>query len=254
MKIDNENENEFTENEQDRGRKSFRGVMIAVVCILIVGGAILALNGGILSRDDLNRGDELPPVSDQGLLDRNELDVLRPIPTTDSLDESKPKDEMKPAEPSGAADSAPAPESGNDPAAAEGIFYRPLIGTVSKNFSMTEPVYSKTLNQYMVHTGVDVDAPLDTQVKAVAPGTVVAVFTDDKLGMTVQLVHKDGVVTQYSNLSTGILVEEGDVVERGQPIGGVGNTALFESLDPPHLHFEVLDDELPVDPNEYVHF
>jgi murein DD-endopeptidase MepM/ murein hydrolase activator NlpD len=48
------------------------------------------------------------------------------------------------------------------------------------------------------------------------------------------------------------MVEEGDVVKKGQPISGVGSTALFESLESPHLHFEVLKDGVAIDPSKYI--
>ena len=61
-------------------------------------------------------------------------------------------------------------------------------------------------------------------------------------------------MTRYCNLSTDRMVEEGDVVEAGDVISGVGITALFESNDPPHLHLEVLKDGIPIDPAEFVDF
>lgn len=43
-------------------------------------------------------------------------------------------------------------------------------------------------------------------------------------------------------------------MEGGDIISGVGITALFESGDPPHLHFEVLKDGVAVDPAEFAGF
>jgi murein DD-endopeptidase MepM/ murein hydrolase activator NlpD len=48
------------------------------------------------------------------------------------------------------------------------------------------------------------------------------------------------------------MVGEGDVVKKGQPISGVGSSALFESLESPHLHFEVLKDGVALDPSEFM--
>ena len=58
----------------------------------------------------------------------------------------------------------------------------------------------------------------------------------------------------YSNLSTSDLVEVGDVVEAGKVIGGVGTTGLFESLEPAHLHLEMLKDGVYVNPADYIKF
>ena len=50
------------------------------------------------------------------------------------------------------------------------------------------------------------------------------------------------------------MVEVGDNVKEGQIIGGVGSTGLFESLEPAHLHLEMLKDGVYVDPQEYINF
>ena len=47
-------------------------------------------------------------------------------------------------------------------------------------------------------------------------------------------------------------VEEGQKVNEGDVIGTVGNTALSECGEAPHLHFGFFVDEQPVDPQEYV--
>ena len=244
---ENQNQNEFQEDRPVKRRRGFKGVVIAAVCIVAVGGMLIALGGDMSFRNEVPMDDQLPPVGDAYPRDDLDLDVLQPIPTTDSK-ENKPA----PAKPSPAEKEISQAPVSKEPT--EGVFHRPLLGTVTNDFSMTAPIYSKTLDQYMVHSGVDIEAEEDSQVKAVAPGTVTAVYEDDKLGMTIQLTHDNGLMTQYSNLSTGTLVEVGDVVERGQVIGGVGRTALFESLEPAHLHFEVLKGGEPLDPNEYVNF
>ena len=62
-------------------------------------------------------------------------------------------------------------------------------------------VYSKTLDQYMVHKGIDIGGRLDAQVKAVADGTGTKVFTDDTMGITIVIDHGNDISTVYSNLS-----------------------------------------------------
>ena len=128
----------------------------------------------------------------------------------------------------------------------------PVNGTISKEFSDDVPVYSATLDQYVIHSGIDIEAPADTQVKAAADGMITKVYSDDKLGLSIEITHGDGIITRYSNLSTTKMVGEGDVVKKGQVISGVGTSSLFESLEPSHLHFEVLKDGVPVDPTTYV--
>ncbi len=178
------------------------------------------------SIDKLN----LQNLSDPEPLPQQEQPVTQQIPTVDSQ------------------------EHENSDARGNTAYEIPLSGSIITEFSADTPVYSKTLDQYMTHYGVDIKAPLDTQVKAVAAGTVTKVYTDDKYGITIEINHGDGLTSVYSNLSTGSMVEVSDVVEKGQVISGVGDTSLFESLEESHLHFEMHKDGTPVDPKTYLEF
>ena len=125
---------------------------------------------------------------------------------------------------------------------------------VTNPYSMDKLIYSVTLDQYMTHCGVDIEAPEDAQVVAVADGTVTAVYEDDRYGTSIEITHPGDIVSVYSNLSTAEMVETGDVVSGGQIIGGVGSTGLFESLEPAHLHFEMLTGGAYVNPGDFINF
>ena len=125
---------------------------------------------------------------------------------------------------------------------------------VTNPYSMDKLIYSVTLDQYMTHCGVDIEAPEDAQVVAVADGTVTAVYEYDRYGTSIEITHPGDIVSVYSNLSTAEMVETGDVVSGGQIIGGVGSTGLFESLEPAHLHFEMLKGGAYVNPGDFIKF
>ena len=126
---------------------------------------------------------------------------------------------------------------------------------VTNPYSMDKLIYSVTLDQYMTHCGVDIEASAGTQVVAAAEGTVTAVYNDDRYGSSIEITHPGEVITIYSNLAeSSELVETGDVVEAGQIIAGVGSTGLFESLEPAHLHFEMLVGGAYVNPADYIAF
>lgn len=136
-------------------------------------------------------------------------------------------------------------------------FIKPIkdeSASIANPFSMDKLIYSVTLDQYMTHCGIDIAAPEDTQVVAVAAGTVTAVYEDDRYGTSVEITHSNDIVTVYSNLSTAEMVEVGDVVQSGQIIGGVGSTGLFESLEPAHLHFEMLEGGVYINPADHIKF
>ncbi len=127
---------------------------------------------------------------------------------------------------------------------------------LTNEYAMDHLIYSVTLDQYMTHSGIDIEAPEDTQVVAMAAGCVTGVYTDDRYGKSVEVTHSDGsgLVSVYSNLSTNEMVEVGDTVKAGQIIGGVGSAGLFEALEPAHLHLEMLKDGVYVNPQEYISF
>ncbi|MBR5230315.1 MAG: M23 family metallopeptidase [Firmicutes bacterium] len=125
---------------------------------------------------------------------------------------------------------------------------------VTNEYSMDALIYSVTLDQYMTHCGIDIEAPEDTQVVACGAGTVTAIYDDGRFGKSVEITHDDGTITIYSNLSTNEIVEVGDTVNAGTIIGGVGSSGLTESLEPAHLHLEMLKDGVYVDPADYIKF
>lgn len=139
-----------------------------------------------------------------------------------------------------------------EPVKKELEFAYPVEGEIVKAYSVDNLVFSETLQEWVVHKGIDIKAPRTTLVKAAEEGTVKAIKNDPRYGLTVIVEHIDGFKTIYSNLLTTEFVEEGEAVTKGQSLGTVGNSAAFEIADEPHLHFEMLKDEEPVDPTLYL--
>ena len=110
-------------------------------------------------------------------------------------------------------------------------------------------VFKPTLNEYSVHNGIDFLAQEGTQVLAINDGVVKSVTNDFGMGWTVQVEHEDGYVSCYSSLSEDITVSVGQMVECGETIGYVANTATYESLEGAHLHFELKKDGEYVNPS-----
>ncbi len=123
---------------------------------------------------------------------------------------------------------------------------------ISKEYSMDMVIYNLTLDQYMTHPGLDFEAPQGSGVKAVADGTITEVYTDDAYGITIEITHKDGYISRYCNLATDKLCEKGDTVKKGQVISNIGKSALYESMDKAHLHFELLKNGKLCDPSKVI--
>lgn len=128
----------------------------------------------------------------------------------------------------------------------------PVFGTAYTEFSEDALVYSKTLDQWSTHNGLDIKAEEGSPVRAAMDGVVEELFNDPKLGLTIVISHGGNVQTKYSNLSTLDLVSEGQKIKKGDVISGVGKTALYEIADDPHLHFEVVKDGKNIDPKNYL--
>lgn len=128
----------------------------------------------------------------------------------------------------------------------------PVEGAVVYDYSGDELVYSKTMDDWRCHTGVDISAAEGADVHAAADGTVEAVTDSGMYGSTVIILHSGGLRSIYSNLSEEIPVNIGDPITAGAIIGKVGNTAAAEVAESPHLHFEVSLNEETVNPHDYL--
>lgn len=133
--------------------------------------------------------------------------------------------------------------------------YWPLAeGTfeVTSGFAMR---VSPISGQLLMHEGVDMSAPMDTPIYAVADGEVTEVGENSRSGAYVQMKHQksDGTVFYTAYLHQymdKILVKVGDRVSAGTHIGAVGSNGWSTG---PHLHFEVHNEtDQPVDPMEWM--
>ena len=132
-------------------------------------------------------------------------------------------------------------------------FALPVSGVLSKKHSVDTQVFSPTLNEYRVHLGIDIATEAAAPVFAMAQGTVAQIWEDPMMGWSVAISHAGEAVTVYKNLSKQLAdgISVGAEVEAGQLLGSVGDTALIEIAEEPHLHVEMTVKGLQVDPLEY---
>ena len=129
----------------------------------------------------------------------------------------------------------------------EAEFLCPLSGAVRRRHDTDTLVYSSTMGDWRIHTGVDIATSLGAVVSCVADGTVKEVFDDAMMGKCVSVAHEGGVVSVYRNLDEDLSdgIKAGASISAGDPIGTVGESALCELADEPHLHFEMTVDGKP---------
>ena len=128
----------------------------------------------------------------------------------------------------------------------------PVIGEIEADYSMDALAYNETMGDWRTHDGIDIVASAGEYVRAAAQGTVVEVYEDVLYGTTVVIDHGAGLVSYYANLMAEPVVEVGDELLAGDVIGGVGDTALCETAQPPHLHFAMSLNDESIDPHAYM--
>lgn len=118
-------------------------------------------------------------------------------------------------------------------------------GYYSSNFGYRIDPFN---GRQVFHTGVDFVAPPGTAVSAAAGGVVAAAEFHPEYGNMVDIDHDNGLTTRYAHLSR-FKAKVGDVVLKGQYIGDVGTTGRATG---PHLHFEVREKGVPLNPNRFL--
>ena len=98
------------------------------------------------------------------------------------------------------------------------------------------------------HTGVDLRAPYMSPVYATAPGVVTYAGYRDDYGKIVEIDHGNGLSTRYAHLSRYI-VSVGQQVAGHAQIGFLGSTGRATG---PHVHYEVLVNGEPQDPEKFL--
>lgn len=229
--------------------------------------ALTEENSNIVSNEDLQ---EASYSGDKTVADTNtvkntiEVEVERPMnnmatntavvkepenktPVSSVVKEEEKKEEEPKATEEGEKETS---EETQEPAK-ELAFQAPIVGEISKDFAMDTLLYSKTLDEWCTHSGIDIKADKAAVVMAAEFGKVESIKNDPRYGLTVIITHGNGFKTMYSNLLTAEFVKEGEEVEKGQTIATVGETASFEVADETHLHFEMYKDGIAVNPTIY---
>ena len=132
-------------------------------------------------------------------------------------------------------------------------FILPVSGKITNKHDPTLQVFSPTMQDYRVHIGVDLATKENAPVYAAADGKISKIWVDTLMGYCIAIKHSGDCVTVYKNLAETLPegIAEGVSVRSGQLIATVGESAMVEIADEPHLHFEMTVGELAVDPLEY---
>ncbi len=255
--------------------------IVLLLCIAVVAGTAVYVTSLNARNSDYN-AQEISQGAGEGLEADNtlsgqpdELNAQEPENTQASANASKQSDIGNPASTDANGNSAVKPEGSSAAAPKDGTapaktttpapsktktpapvkkqsFKMPVAGAISLEYSKDKLIYSKTLEEWRVHTGVDISSDRGTPVMAVADGVVTDVSNDQYLGITVVIDHGNDIKSVYRNLASDDTVAVNQKIKQGEIIGSIGNTAMDESSEQPHLHFEVLKKGTCDDPMAYL--
>lgn len=185
--------------------------------------------------------------------------------------DSAPAPQSPPEEPAGEPEPPAAPaaetEEEDDTTAAEAVSYVYTMPAMPDNasleqrnlgFAHTSPIRGALSSAFgwrehpieggnKFHYGVDLAADQGTDILAFADGEVYATGESSTLGNYIMLQHQGGYITLYAHCSR--VTAAGGAVVKGEKIAEVGDTGLATG---PHLHFELHDGDLYLNPIFYV--
>jgi murein DD-endopeptidase MepM/ murein hydrolase activator NlpD len=233
-------ENNNSQNFADRlknikiNRASVIGIAALTVAIGVIVSATVISNKS-KNKPPIPQDTDKPSVSDTDRPLDTEEDTAHTDDTKDTEAETSKKPVSKPVE-----NKVPS-------------LLLPVSGALTSKHDPTTQVYSDTLGDWRVHLGIDISATEGASVYSAADGKVERVWKDDMMGYSIAIKHSGDCYTFYQNLSETLPegLVEGASVRAGQLIGTIGDSAMVEIAEEPHLHFEMTVADLLVDPLEY---
>ena len=198
-------------------KDGFYLALFVCVCLVAIGGVWFTKNNvDELTSNDLlvNKTKENSKKDDEIHLIENEKNDSIPTSTEskENLEKAKEKQESK-------------------------VTKLSFLGNkVVREYSEKQPSYSKTLDLWEIHKGLDISADKGYEVKSLLDGKVSNIFKDDEHGISVKIESSNNIVVVYSNLDEKTNVKKGQEVKEGQVLGTVGNTTSVECEDETHIH------------------
>lgn len=228
-----------------REDKSARAIAITVTVMILVLTAIIITT--VIANRAVNNDPVVDPDQPAGVTDPDTNTPSDTVPDTPTPDTPTP-DTPVPDTP------APPPVIEKPTDTLPTQFLLPVSGVMQKKHDADMQVFSNTMEDYRVHLGIDIGTVAGSAVSAMADGVISHVWQDTFMGQCVAISHSGNAYTIYRNLSAELpqSVVVGAAVKAGDTIGTVGESAMIENADEPHLHVEMTVNGLQVDPTDYL--
>ena len=116
----------------------------------------------------------------------------------------------------------------------------PMRGSVKLRFGV---------NEGRMHNGLDIENNAGTKIVAPGEGVVIYCAARGAYGYTIDIDHGNGFVSRLTHVQEST-VELHQRVFAGEAVGTLA--ALVDSRDKPHLHYELIIDNVPYNPEFYI--
>ncbi len=249
--IETKEKGDMNMNQQpiENNGKINKVLYIVTVTLLLAIAIVIAITTAANRRE---KSPSIPKESDTVMETELESEeITAPITTEREKETEKPAETKK--EEKETEKEASAEDEAKEVSTLPSKFILPVTGILSKKHDTELQVYSTTMKDYRIHSGIDIVTNEGAPVYAAADGVVSQVWSDPLMGNCIALSHSGECYTVYKNLSENNVegIEVGANVKEGQLIASVGSTAMIEIAEEPHLHFEMSVGGKAVDPLEY---
>ena len=132
------------------------------------------------------------------------------------------------------------------------VFDMPVNGTIIKEYVSAGVVYNQTLGVYTGHKAIDFAAEEGASVMACYNGVIESITSGKLEGTTLTIDHGNGLKTVYNSIEVDDAISVGNKVSKGDILGTVSTNNRKEYKDGAHLHFEVLENGVKINPEKYL--
>ena len=129
----------------------------------------------------------------------------------------------------------------------KGEFLLPAMGRLTTEFGVSRYVNNKKTSYR--HAGIDIAAPIGTEIFASYDGEVVMARYLTVTGNSIVISHGQGIFSTYFHLNE-LGVEKGDRVKKGDWIGAMGTTGFSTGS---HLHFGISYFNMNLEPGHFIY-
>lgn len=221
--------------------KSKGYIFIALICL----AAVIAAGVSIINLSHEEANEPVIAYRTPEESGSQPTETAKPAPTPQSTIASKPIDDSNNGK----------NDENNNMETVKISISKPVEGEIQTDFAAKKLVYNTTLQEWRTHAGIDIAASAGTEVKASANGKISAIKSDPRYGLTVVMEHdinEKKFTTIYCGLAkTADGLAAGKELKGGDVLGVVGEDIFCEKAQGAHIHFELLENNQPLNPTEY---